>query len=328
MAVFVSMAPILAYAESAPPLQPSLEQLEQVYWTLMNTSCQLARAHTPTIPSDYASIFMTRYQNFTGASGEDETPVFEAASKILSLPIVADFLSRSDSFEVGGIDYYCVQCVIINMSTPSGLAGYAVQGQQQTERVKRLLNDAILMRDMLVAGGASENKFGQAMEIYENILNESLILKIPNTRSLSNCSKEHVGNNNTCIHNPWGVLSRFPNITSAKICCGLCKTGCVAWTYFDNTCNAFRYIDGRAKTNEGNCISGGSLPAPKPPAPAPSPHTPPPTPMQPWDDRSPEGILRRLALGTALEFAVPIKHMMVDTEIDPVQRWIELLNLL
>ena len=76
------------------------------------------------------------------------------------------------------------KCAVLSQATPTGLAEYAVTGTRQNALVEQLLGDPLLMRDMLVAGGAvsseqdkgsdtSGKKFGQAMEIWAELLKVS-----------------------------------------------------------------------------------------------------------------------------------------------------------
>lgn len=60
-------------------------------------------------------------------------------------------------------------CTVLTEATPHGLAEFAQQGADKAALVEKLLADAPLMKDMLVAGGASYGKYGQAMEIYAAI---------------------------------------------------------------------------------------------------------------------------------------------------------------
>jgi hypothetical protein len=59
--------------------------------------------------------------------------------------------------------------VVLCPATPRGLAEFARQGKEQERLVERLLADARLMLQMVVADGADEGKFGQAMKIYTDI---------------------------------------------------------------------------------------------------------------------------------------------------------------
>ena len=57
--------------------------------------------------------------------------------------------------------------------------------------------------------------------------------------------------NNSCIHSPSGRVPGFPvaSVASARECCGLCSAalGCVAWNFYDSTCNAFRAVSGQVR---------------------------------------------------------------------------------
>lgn len=67
------------------------------------------------------------------------------------------------------LDAKLVRCVVLSEATPLGLAQFAQQGAAQRALVVKLLGDEKLMREMLVAGGASGGKYGRAMEIYAAI---------------------------------------------------------------------------------------------------------------------------------------------------------------
>lgn len=59
--------------------------------------------------------------------------------------------------------------VVLTEATPKGLAEFAQQGKEQEALVERLLGDAELMRQMLVADGAKDGQYGPAMKIYSDI---------------------------------------------------------------------------------------------------------------------------------------------------------------
>ena len=69
---------------------------------------------------------------------------------------VQAFLALPDSFAPpGGLDADMVLCAVLSEATPKGLAAYAARGADEEALVDALLGDALLMRDMLVAGGAN-----------------------------------------------------------------------------------------------------------------------------------------------------------------------------
>lgn len=64
------------------------------------------------------------------------------------------------------LDARLVQCAVLVDATPHDLAAFAQQGKEQEDLVEKLLADHALMKQMLIAGGAKNGKYGQAMQIY------------------------------------------------------------------------------------------------------------------------------------------------------------------
>jgi hypothetical protein len=58
---------------------------------------------------------------------------------------------------------------ILAHATPYGLAAFAQKGAAEKALVAQLLADEKLMKDMLIAGGARNGKYGEAMKIYTDI---------------------------------------------------------------------------------------------------------------------------------------------------------------
>lgn len=67
------------------------------------------------------------------------------------------------------LDKKLVKAAVLADATPAGLALFAQQGKAQQTLVDKLLADEALMTEMLVAGGAKDGKYGEAMQIYTNI---------------------------------------------------------------------------------------------------------------------------------------------------------------
>ncbi len=67
------------------------------------------------------------------------------------------------------LDAQLVKYVVLLEATPRGLAEFAQQGEEQERLIERMLADADLMKQMLVADGAKDGKYGRAMEIYTAI---------------------------------------------------------------------------------------------------------------------------------------------------------------
>lgn len=85
----------------------------------------------------------------------------EAANAILSdiAPAIA-----SDRF-----DAKLAKFVVLAHGTPNGLAEFGQQSPAHAALVDKLLANPSLMKDMLIAGGASFGKYGRAMEIFTEI---------------------------------------------------------------------------------------------------------------------------------------------------------------
>jgi len=237
----VQFACINGNAPAPPPAPPSCasaacQALETKYAALRNTTCKAVASQAPTPDAAALGAFMKLYQNFTGDT--DEAPVLAAAQTVLADPKMQAFLTLPDSFGSGGLDEAMVTCALISEATPTALAEFAVVNAAQEALVTKLLGDAILMRDMLVAGGATSSetdkgqagpkRYGEAMAIYEQLVAASDELR-----------------------------------TSAAV----------------------------------------------------------PRAGAPWDDRSQTTILKRLALGTALEHAVPIHLHYHTKQCDEAYDW-------
>lgn len=67
------------------------------------------------------------------------------------------------------LDAKLAKYVVLTEATPQGLAEFAQQGKVQEALVERLLGDAELMQQMLVADGAKNGQYGPAMKIYSDI---------------------------------------------------------------------------------------------------------------------------------------------------------------
>ncbi len=67
------------------------------------------------------------------------------------------------------LDAQLAKYVVLAQATPRGLAEFAQQGKEHEQMVERLLADADLMKQMIIADGASNGKYGRAMEIYTAI---------------------------------------------------------------------------------------------------------------------------------------------------------------
>jgi hypothetical protein len=67
------------------------------------------------------------------------------------------------------LDAQLVKLVVLAEATPRSLAEFAQQGKEQEALLEKLLADADLMKQMVVAAGANGGKYGQAMQIFTDI---------------------------------------------------------------------------------------------------------------------------------------------------------------
>jgi len=137
--------------------------------------------------------------------------VTAAAQAILSDVAVSAFLSLPDSFQAGGLDAALVTCSVIYQAGPPSLANFASGGTGNEALVDQLLATPLLMRDMLVAGGATslpnrrgfDKKFGEAMAIFTKILKASAVLDYDEVMAAYRESTFAAASNST----PWDDFS-------------------------------------------------------------------------------------------------------------------------
>ena len=113
---------------------------------------------TQMLPAADASNFMKAYAAFNGTNTEAD--VIKYASALLSRTDVQAFFALPDSFDKGGLDADLVLCTVLVEATPAGLATFAAKGKAQEATVDSLLANTMLMRDMLVAGSATNGHKG------------------------------------------------------------------------------------------------------------------------------------------------------------------------
>ncbi len=68
-----------------------------------------------------------------------------------------------------GLDARLAEFVVLLEATPRGLAEFSSQGREHQKLVDSLLGDPALMVQMVVADGAKDGRYGQAMKIYDAI---------------------------------------------------------------------------------------------------------------------------------------------------------------
>ena len=157
----------LLASAAPPPPPPAVIALEKQYSALLNATCARVVAASPPLPAADAAAFMQAYASFNGTGSEQNVTLL--AKQLLSDPGVQAYLALPDSFARGGLDAGAVLCAVLFDATPLGLAEFAVKGPLEEGLISALLNDTLLMRDMLVAGGPVDNQYGPATAIFSAI---------------------------------------------------------------------------------------------------------------------------------------------------------------
>lgn len=101
------------------------------------------------------------FQAAEAALGSARANELQAVRAVLA---VAEPVLASDR-----LDPPLVKAAVLADATPRGLAAFAQQGPDAQALVEKLLADVPLMKEMLVAGGASGGQYGRATQIYEAI---------------------------------------------------------------------------------------------------------------------------------------------------------------
>ena len=91
-----------------------------------------------------------------------------AESKATTLQTVKD-LNLKALLSSDKLDAPLAKFVVLMEATPKGLASFAQQGDEQNELIDRMLAADDLLVQMVVADGAKDGKYGEAMQIYSNI---------------------------------------------------------------------------------------------------------------------------------------------------------------
>jgi hypothetical protein len=175
----------------AAPLSEAGVKLEAGYAAALKALQQDIAKALPNVDEQLKTGFMNAYQAEAAATvaerktmhahakSKDKQAAAEAHAAAKEALAVATknsqaragaVLSPLEGFLTGdSLDAKLVKCVVLTEATPRGLAEFAQQGKEQEILVDKLLADAGLMKQMVMAEGASGGRYGQAMKIYSDI---------------------------------------------------------------------------------------------------------------------------------------------------------------
>ncbi len=150
-----------AGAQKAPPppvLTEAGQKIQERYDGMRKALLAEITAALPQIDGQKKDAFLTACKT---------EKAVDAATKAAAVLDLTPFLSDDK------LDQKLMKFVVLHRATPGGLAEFAQQGAAQAAMVDKLLADPELMKQMLVADGAKDGKFGPAMEIYTAIQKSS-----------------------------------------------------------------------------------------------------------------------------------------------------------
>jgi hypothetical protein len=196
-AFFLSLCPAMAAKKrhdppaEALPLGEAGKKLEAGYAAELKTLREEITKALPTVDDQLKATFLSAYQAEAAATvAERKTMQAQAKSKDKEAAATAHAAARdaltlaktnartpatSVMAKLGPflksdqLDSKLVKCALLAEATPQGLAAFAQQGKEHEILIEKLLADHRLMKQMLVADGASGGNYGQAMRIYTDI---------------------------------------------------------------------------------------------------------------------------------------------------------------
>ena len=119
-------------------------------------------------------------------------PLAEAKALDSALPLIADLTSLLVS---DALDSKLMKAAILRHGTPTGLAEFAQQSDENKALLDKLFADEALMKQILQSGGANGGEYGEAIQVYEAILKASEKAREPGI-----LQRLALG---TALHQPW-----------------------------------------------------------------------------------------------------------------------------
>ncbi|MBN1422695.1 MAG: hypothetical protein JXP34_28220 [Planctomycetes bacterium] len=124
----------------------------------------------PSIDEKESAAFLKAHAAEAAAKSAEDAIAALARAQTDTLAAARPILAHVEGFLASdGLDARLIPCAILANATPRGLAEFAQRGKDEEALVERLLADGELMERMLVAGGAKDGKYGEAMLVYTRI---------------------------------------------------------------------------------------------------------------------------------------------------------------
>ncbi|HAC79940.1 MAG TPA: hypothetical protein DCG06_06570 [Deltaproteobacteria bacterium] len=119
-------------------------------------------------------------------------PLAEAKALESARPLLADVAALLTS---DALDSKLMKAAILRHGTPAGLAEFAQESEAHKAMLDKLFADEALMKQILKSGGANGGEYGEAMEVYNAILEASEEARKPGI-----LQRLALG---TALHQPW-----------------------------------------------------------------------------------------------------------------------------
>lgn len=197
--------PALAKQTPDPELLAKGEQIRQGYAQMLETLSNEITRELPNIDAQKKGAFLKArvedanlkapaedagpdaHQAYKTNKASAEAKVLESARALLSdvVPLLTN----------DALDAKLMKVAILSHGTPAGLAEFAQQSHKHKALIDNLLADEGLMKKVLLAGGANGGEYGEAMQVYQLILDASDKAREPGI--LQNLAL------GTALHQPW-----------------------------------------------------------------------------------------------------------------------------
>ena len=193
-AIAIGLSPAIAAKPeqaAAVPLTETGQKLEAKYAATLKSLQEEIATALPKTDAAQQDAFLKAYQAEAAATAADRKAMHAqskskdkdaaakegaAAKQALEQAVAAaqapvkTVLAQLNPFLTSDkLDAQLVKLVVLAEATPRSLAEFAQQGKEQEALLEKLLADADLMKQMVVAGGANGGKYGQAMQIFTDI---------------------------------------------------------------------------------------------------------------------------------------------------------------
>lgn len=166
-----------------PKLNSRGEQIRQQYAQMLDTLSKEIAGQLPDVDAKSKKAFLDARTEMAAVkkpaedAGPDAHKAYEttkAAAEAEMLATARVLLSDVGSFlNDNQLDKKLMQAAVLHHGTPAGLAEFAQQSDEHKALIDDLLADEKLMKKVLLAGGANGGEYGEAMQVYELILEAS-----------------------------------------------------------------------------------------------------------------------------------------------------------